>query len=91
MKVCENNYINYTVMSHPPEGLFGKSVDYSTAHDSGKAKNGNVFNWEGETIQHQWDDKYIIKTKKTKKVLSKELSILEISISREILFIQPQP
>ena len=51
-------------MSHPPEGLFGESVDYSTAHISGKAKNGNIFNWEGETIQHQWDDKYIIKIKK---------------------------
>ena len=51
-------------MSHPPEGLFGKKVDYSTAHISGKAQNGNVFKWEGETIQHQWNEDRIIKTRK---------------------------
>ena len=51
-------------MSHPPKGLFGDQVDYSTAHISGKAKNGKVFDWEGETIQHQWNEDRIIKTRK---------------------------
>ncbi len=58
-------------MSHPPEGLFGEKVDYSTAHISGKAKNGNVFKWTGEgtngeeeTIQHQWNEDRIIHTRK---------------------------
>ena len=51
-------------MSHPPEGLFGEKVDYSTDHISGKAQNGNVFEWEGETIQHQWNEDRIIKTRK---------------------------
>ena len=51
-------------MSHPPEGLFGEKVDYSTAHISGKSQNGNVFEWEGETIQHQWNEDRIIKTRK---------------------------
>ena len=64
LQACENNYPILKIMSHPPEGLFGESVDYSTAHISGKAKNGNIFNWEGETIQRQWDDEYIINTRK---------------------------
>ena len=51
-------------MSHPPKGLFGDQVDYSTAHISGKAKNGKVFDWGGETIQHQWNEDRIIKTRK---------------------------
>ena len=49
-------------MSHPPGGLFGEKVDYSTAHISGQSQNGNVFDWEGEKIQYRWDDESIVHT-----------------------------
>ena len=78
-------------MSHPAEGLFGESVDYSTAHISGKAKNGNIFNWEGETIQRQWDDEYIINTRTDEEGVVYNPYTLEISILKEILFTRAQP
>ena len=87
LQACENNYPIHKIMSHPPEGLFGESVDYSTAHISGKAKNGNIFNWEGETIQRQWDDEYIINTRKDEEgVVTKTVYLGDFDFKGNTLF-----